>query len=91
VGVSGNPRLVDGGYTAVPTFGFIDTDGNWAVEGIGVAPDIEVIDRPELVAQGKDPSLEKAVEVLLEELKKNPPKKIKKPEDPDRSEWIKKK
>lgn len=91
VGVSGNPRLVDGGYTAVPTFGFIDTDGNWAVEGIGVAPDIEVIDRPELVAKGRDPSLEKAVEVLLEELKKNPPKKIKKPEDPDRSEWIKKK
>jgi tricorn protease len=82
---------VDGGYTGVPTFGFIDTDGNWAVEGIGVAPDIEVIDRPELVAKGQDPSLEKAVEVLLEELKKNPPKKAKKPENPDRSKWIKKK
>ena len=90
VGLSGNPGLVDGGYTGVPTFGFIDTEGNWAVEGVGVSPDIEIIDRPELVAQGKDPSLEKAVEVLLEELKKNPPKKIKKPEDPDRSKWIKK-
>ena len=91
VGLSGNPSLMDGGYTGVPTFGFIDTDGNWAVEGIGVAPDIEVIDRPELVAKGKDPSLEKAVEVLLEELKKNPPKKSTKPEEPDRSKWIKKK
>ena len=90
VGLSGNPSLVDGGYTGVPTFGFIDTEGNWAVEGVGVSPDIEIIDRPELVAQGKDPSLEKAVEVLLEELKKNPPKKIKNPEDPDRSKWIKK-
>ncbi|MGD2245041.1 MAG: PDZ domain-containing protein [Candidatus Aminicenantes bacterium] len=90
VGLSGNPRLVDGGYTAVPTFGLMDTEGNWIIEGTGVEPDIEIVDRPELVAQGKDPSLEKAVEVLLEELKKNPPKKVKKSEDPDRSKWIKK-
>jgi tricorn protease len=38
-----------------------------------VAPDIEVIDRPEAIAAGRDPSLEKAVEVLLEELERNPP------------------
>jgi len=43
------------------------------------------------VVKGKDPSLEKAIEVLLDELKKNPTKKIKKPDDPDRSKWIKKK
>jgi len=91
VGLSGNPALADGGYTAVPTFGFINTEGNWAVEGVGVYPDIEVYDRPELVAKGEDPCIKKAVEVLLEELKKNPPKKIKKPEDPDRSKRIKKK
>lgn len=91
VGLSGNPGLADGGYIAVPTFGFIDKEGNWAVEGVGVYPDIEIIDLPELVAQGKDPCIEKAVEVLLEELKNNPPKKITKPEDPDRSKWIKKK
>ncbi len=90
VGLSGNPGLVDGGRTEVPTFGFIDTEGTWAVEGVGVSPDIEVYDSPELVAKGRDPSLEKAVEVLLEELKKNPPKKIKKPKDPDRSKWKKK-
>ncbi len=91
VGLSGNPTLVDGGYTAVPTFGLMDTEGNWIIEGMGVEPDIEIVDRPELIAQGKDPSLEKAVEVLLEELKKNPPRKIKKPEDPDRSKLSKKK
>jgi tricorn protease len=90
VGLSGNPTLVDGGYTAVPTFGLMDTEGNWIIEGMGVEPDIEIVDRPELVAQGKDPSLEKAVEVLLEELKKNPPRKVNKPEDLDRSKWIKK-
>jgi len=91
VGLSGNPALADGGYTSVPTFGFIDTEGNWAVEGVGVYPDIEVYDRPELVAKGEDPCIKKAVEVLLAELKKNPSKKIKKPDDPDRSKRIKKK
>jgi len=43
------------------------------------------------VAKGRDPSLEKAVEWLLEELEKNPPRKVKKPDEPDRSKWIKKK
>jgi tricorn protease len=78
---------MDGGYLAVPTFGFVDTEGNWAVEGIGVAPDIEVYDRPDLVVKGHDPSLEKAVEVLLEQLKKNPPQRPKKPLPPDRSRF----
>jgi tricorn protease len=91
VGLSGNPSLADGGTISVPTFGFIDTKGEWTVEGFGVSPDIEVYDRPELVAQGTDPSLETAIKYLLEELKKNPPKEVKKPEDPDRSKWIKKK
>jgi tricorn protease len=90
IGLSGNPDLVDGGSINVPTFGFVDMDGNWAVEGEGIYPDIEVIDRPELVAAGKDPCIEKAVEVLLEQLKKNPPKKTAVPAEPDRSKWIEK-
>jgi tricorn protease len=91
VGMSGNARLVDGGYLAVPTFGIISTEGEWAVEGLGIPPDVEVWDRPELVAKGQDPSLEKAVEVLLKELAENPPKKVKKPGEPDRSGWHEKK
>jgi len=91
VGMSGNAGLVDGGNLAVPTFGIIGTDGEWAVEGLGIAPDIEIWDRPELVAQGQDPSLEKAVEVLLKELEQNPPKKVRKPGEPDRSKWHEKK
>ena len=42
------------------------------MENIGVAPDIEVEQDPALVRQGRDPQLEKAVEVVMEELKKNP-------------------
>jgi len=57
----------------------------------GFVPDIEVWDLPELVAQGRDPSIERAVAFLLEELKKNPPKKAAKPGDPDRSKWHEKK
>jgi tricorn protease len=82
IGLSGNPPLLDGGSLSTPAFRFFTTEGKWDVEGIGVAPDIEVIDRPDEVAKGNDPSLEKAVEVLLEQLKKNPPVKVPVPPAP---------
>ncbi len=90
IGLSGNPDFADGGSLNVPTFGFVDDEGRWAVEGEGVAPDIEVIDRPERIAAGQDPCIEKAVEVLLEQLKQKPPKKPAMPGEPDRSKWIEK-
>ena len=85
IGLSGNPDFVDGGNVSVPQFRFFDTEGMWAVENRGVEPDIEVVDRPELVAKGEDPSLEKAVDVLLEELAKNPRKPVVIPVPPDES------
>lgn len=88
IGISGNARLVDGGYIAVPRFGIFDENEEWIIEGIGVYPDIEVVDRPEQLAKGVDPCIEKAVEVLLKELEKNPPRKVKPPTPPDRSKWI---
>ena len=88
VGISGNARLVDGGNISVPQFGIYDENG-WVVEGKGVSPDIEVVERPEQLAKGMDTCIEKAVEVLLEELRKNPPRKVAEPPQPDRSGWIK--
>ena len=82
IGISGNPSLADGGAIIPATFRFLGTDGKWAVEDEGVAPDIEVVDRPEAIAAGRDPSLEKAVEVLLEALEKNPPRRIETPPAP---------
>ena len=79
IGLSGNPSLADGGSVSVPTFRFVDTEGAWAVEGVGVPPDIEVVDRPDLVVKGHDPSLEKAIEVLMGELAKNPPQRVRTP------------
>ena len=64
------------------TFRFMDTEGNWAVENEGVAPDIEVIDRPELIAKGQDPTLERAVEELMKDLKTNPRSTIQSPPEP---------
>lgn len=88
IGLSGNPDFVDGGSLSVPTFGFVGDEGGWAVEGRGVAPDIEVIDLPERVAAGGDPCIEKAVAVLLEQLAKDPPRRAEMPAEPDRSGWI---
>ena len=82
IGLSGNPGLMDGGSINVPTFRILDTEGNWVIENEGVAPDIEVMDRPELVAQGRDPTLEAAVAWLLDELERNPPRRLEVPEPP---------
>jgi tricorn protease len=76
IGLSGNPPLLDGGTITAPTFRFLGTDGKWEVEGVGVAPDIEVVDRPDLVAKGIDPTLDKGIEVLMQQLAKSPPKRL---------------
>jgi tricorn protease len=61
--------LMDGGNVTFPEFGLFNLDGEWDVENYGVDPDIEVDNMPEDVLAGRDPQLEKAVEVLLQELK----------------------
>lgn len=74
IGISGNPGLADGGAVVAATFRFMGTNGQWEIENEGVSPDIEVIDRPELIAAGRDPSVEKGVEILLQELQTKTPK-----------------
>ena len=58
-----------------PHWAIFGLDGKWEVENVGIAPDLEVELDPKLVREGRDPQLEKAVEVVLEALKKNPPAK----------------
>ena len=84
IGISGNPRLADGGAILAATFRFMDTNGQWAVEDEGVAPDIQVIDRPELIAAGRDPSLERAVAELLQALQATPTQQPVAPPAPSR-------
>ncbi|WP_151173852.1 S41 family peptidase [Pseudoalteromonas ruthenica] len=82
IGISGNPSLVDGGQVIAATFRILDNEGNWIIENEGVTPDIKVIDRPELIYKGQDPSIERAVEELLKELKANPKKPLSVPPAP---------
>jgi len=73
VGVLGFPTLMDGGFITAPNLAFWTRDGGWSVENEGVAPDIEIEQNPADVIAGRDPQLEKAIEVIKAELAKNPP------------------
>jgi tricorn protease len=68
VGTWDTPPLLDGGQFVAPRGGFIDVDGKWAVEAEGVAPDIEVMNTPKTVAEGRDAQLEAAVAEALRRL-----------------------
>ena len=65
VGTWDTPRFIDGGRMVAPRGGFFDVDGKWAVEGEGVAPDIEVIQEPSEVIKGRDPQLERGITEAL--------------------------
>ncbi len=69
VGISMSKSFVDGQDMRTPFFTSYSTEGEWIIEGHGVDPDIEVDINPFEDYLGKDAQLEKAVEVLLEELK----------------------
>jgi tricorn protease len=83
VGIFGFPPLIDGGMVTAPNLAFFNTEGDWEVENRGVPPDIEVEFDPAAWRQGRDPQLEKAVEIVLDALKKNPPPVPKKPPYPN--------
>lgn len=85
IGISGAPRLIDGGYITVPTFRLMDPDGTWFREGHGIDPDIEVNEDPTKLARGIDPQLEKAIEVLNAKLKNIKPIRPDRPKREDRS------
>ncbi len=89
VGTWDTPPFIDGGRMVAPRGGFFDVEGQWAVEGEGVAPDIEVIQEPKAVLEGRDPQLERAVEEALRLLEQSefelpaepaPPVRWKRPE-----------
>jgi tricorn protease len=71
VGILGFPELLDGGSVTAPNVAIWTKDG-FVVENVGVAPDVEVEQVPSEVIKGVDPQLEKAIQIALDELKKNP-------------------
>ncbi len=83
IGIYDYPQLIDGGMVTAPRLAFWNPEGKWEVENYGVAPDVEVELDPQAVRAGRDPQLEKAVALVLEELKKNPPPKHQRPPYPN--------
>ncbi len=81
VGVLGFPEFIDGGSVTAPNLAFYDENG-FGIENVGTPPDVEVEQWPVDVISGRDPQLEKAIEIAMEELKKNPVKKIASPVAP---------
>jgi len=84
VGTLGFPILMDGGSVTAPNLAIWTPEGGWVVENEGVPPDIEVEQTPADVIAGRDPQLEKAIQVVMDELKKHPPAKAKRPPYPIR-------
>lgn len=74
VGISRGLGLMDGGGVTFPEFGLFNMEGEYDVEGHGVEPTIELDNLPEAEMAGRDPQLEKAVEVLLQKIKDEPVK-----------------
>jgi tricorn protease len=71
-GIRGEWGLLDGGYITVPESSVYGKNSEWLMENHGVDPDIEVDTDPGQLLAGKDAQLEKAVNVLLDQLAKNP-------------------
>ena len=73
VGISGSLPYMDGTDIRVPFFTNYDTRGNWIVENHGVDPDILIDNDPVMEYRGIDQQLDKAIEVILEQLKDRQP------------------
>jgi tricorn protease len=85
VGILGTPVLIDGGGVTAPNLAIWTPEGGYIVENVGVPPDIAVEQTPKDVIAGHDPQLERAIEWVKEELRKNPPKSLKRPPYPDKT------
>jgi tricorn protease len=72
VGIGGYPTLIDGGSVTAPRYAIYGLHGEWEVEGHGIPPDVEVEELPKDMAAGHDLQLEKAVQIVMDQLKEHP-------------------
>ncbi|MEV0096581.1 S41 family peptidase [Streptomyces sp. NPDC050738] len=75
IGIDSRYRLVDGTLVTQPKYSFWLEGQGWGVENYGVDPDVEVVMTPQDYAAGRDPQLDKAIEIALAELETTPAKK----------------
>ena len=77
VGIYNYPPLIDGGGVSAPRVAFRNAKGELDVENKGVAPDIDVDLDPMMWRQGRDLQIEKAVQVTMQQIRRNPERKPK--------------
>lgn len=83
VGIGGYPVLIDGGSLTAPRAAIYGLQGDWEVENHGVAPDFDVELDPQAFRAGHDTQLDKAIQVVLQQLKEHPATPIKRPAYPN--------
>lgn len=86
IGITNRGTLIDGGGVNVPEFGFVSPEGDWIIEGYGVEPDIVVENDPKSLIEGRDPQLERGVEMLLQMIREDPRELAAPAPDPVRTE-----
>ena len=82
IGITDLGPLIDGGAVFVPQFATTSAAGEWAIEGVGVSPDIEVDNPPEAVLRGEDAQLDRAIQETLQRLQTQPGTLPPRPADP---------
>jgi tricorn protease len=83
VGIGGYPELIDGGHVTAPRAAIYGLKGEWEVENVGVAPDYEVDLDPAAYRNGHDAQLDKAIEVVMQQLKEHPLPQYQRPAYPN--------
>jgi tricorn protease len=72
IGILNGQTTIDNGRVEQSNNAFYGSEGKWLVENHGAQPDILVDNDPGSVTAGRDVQLEKAIEVILDKIKKNP-------------------
>jgi len=83
VGIGGYPELIDGGHVTAPRAAIYGLNGEWEVENRGIPPDVEVDLDPAAFRQGRDAQLDRAIEVVMQQLKDHPPQQHPRPPYPN--------
>ena len=72
VWLSDSNRLIDNGIMRAAETGQVDAEGRFLIEGVGVAPDIEVDNPPRATFMGQDAQLEAAISELQRRIAEQP-------------------
>jgi tricorn protease len=72
IGTRPTRPFVDRGQSTQPEFAWWEPEGGWTIENEGVAPDVVVPITPADRAAGRDPQLDRAIEIVMAKLRDEP-------------------